>query len=580
MSVLSDLFKDIADAIGEKTGDPDKPLSPASFPTEILSIVTGGSSGGGDGKELRFVEGSFGSLSSTLGRQTISHGLGEKPDFIFVFPSIAGETLSDAQANRFCYAFGFNSRISASVQSAWSGFVSKSTGYTIITSTSANGIDKTTSSERSSGAIYTPNDETFEVGGDTYLFSGNYRWIAVSGIGGTVSGGGSSADVCYVTFCNYDGTYLGKKAVAVGDDCADPFARGVITQTPTKESDAEYVYTFAGWATEPNGGASSTALKEVNTDRTLYASYTGVYQNYVITYYDTDGATVLGTQTLPYGSMPSFEATKEGAFFGGWTPEPVPVTGNASYIVKWVGKVDFATAAWGDIAAVSESGQATLHFAVGDTKEVPITYSDGTSGTLTVAIAGFNHDDLSNGTGKAGISIVCMSLPNIYSKFYNSSSGNVSYLDSNCIIDDALTNKVYPILPEALRAVIKNVSKKVDTTKNSGTSPTLGTVNAPLWILSMVELGHNGTGTSYTSTLGSRYALFPYQDITQTTSPKLERVPNEDTGSYGYYYTRNLNRIGVHSAWLIAQSSDKSKAYAMQSNSYNYESRIRFGFCV
>ena len=271
MSVLSDLFKDIADAIGEKTGDPDKPLSPASFPTEILSIVTGGSSGGGDGKELRFAEGSFGSTASTLGRQTISHGLGEKPDFIFVFPSIAGETLADAQANRFCYAFGFNSRISASVQSAWSGFVSKSTGYTIITSTSANGIDKTTSSERSAGAIYTPNDETFEVGGDTYLFGGNYRWIAVSGIGGTASGGGGMGD--YIITCMSDDgqTVLYQKPVMHGDSCGDLIERGLI-EKPAKEEDG-MEHTFLGWSYSIGGSVVSNVFNNVTEDRTVYAVF-------------------------------------------------------------------------------------------------------------------------------------------------------------------------------------------------------------------------------------------------------------------------------------------------------------------
>ena len=83
----------------------------------------------------------------------------------------------------------------------------------------------------------------------------------------------ASADVRYVTFMNHDGTVeLGKKAVAVGDDCADPIARGIFG-TPTREPDAQYNYTFYGWSTTPNGGADSSWNKAVTANKTVYANY-------------------------------------------------------------------------------------------------------------------------------------------------------------------------------------------------------------------------------------------------------------------------------------------------------------------
>lgn len=42
MSVLSELFQDIADAIRSKTGG-EESMSPAEFPDEIRSITGGGS---------------------------------------------------------------------------------------------------------------------------------------------------------------------------------------------------------------------------------------------------------------------------------------------------------------------------------------------------------------------------------------------------------------------------------------------------------------------------------------------------------------------------------------------------------
>jgi hypothetical protein len=85
--------------------------------------------------------------------------------------------------------------------------------------------------------------------------------------------GGSSADVRYVTFMSYDGLIeYGKKAVAVGDDCADPIARDLFA-TPTRESDEQYNYTFYGWATELDGAAVSNWNKAITEDKTVYACF-------------------------------------------------------------------------------------------------------------------------------------------------------------------------------------------------------------------------------------------------------------------------------------------------------------------
>jgi hypothetical protein len=112
---------------------------------------------------------------------------------------------------------------------------------------------------------------------------------------------GSSSDVRYVTFKSYDGSVeYGKKAVAVGDDCADPIARGIFS-TPTRESDAQYNYTHNGWATEPNGTAVSNWNKAVTEDKIVYATFTATVRSYTITYYDDDGTTVLKAENLTYG---------------------------------------------------------------------------------------------------------------------------------------------------------------------------------------------------------------------------------------------------------------------------------------
>lgn len=83
----------------------------------------------------------------------------------------------------------------------------------------------------------------------------------------------TSDDVRYVTFMSYDGLVeYGKKAVAVGDDCADPIARGIFA-TPTKESDVTYDYRFVNWASEVDGEVDNTWNKAILEDKTVYAVF-------------------------------------------------------------------------------------------------------------------------------------------------------------------------------------------------------------------------------------------------------------------------------------------------------------------
>lgn len=206
--------------------------------------------------------------------------------------------------------------------------------------------------------------------------------VMVAGILGTHEGG--SEDLRYVTFMNDDGTVeYGKKAVAVGDDCADPISRGIFS-TPTKESTAQYNYTFSGgWATEPGGGINADALKNVTEDRTVYANFIAAVRYYTITYLDSDGTTVLKTESLAYGATPSYKPTSADYTFVGWVPEAATVTGNASYTATWKAKPAFATASWADIKATADAGEASAAFKVGDTKTVILTFADGTKENVT-----------------------------------------------------------------------------------------------------------------------------------------------------------------------------------------------------
>lgn len=221
----------------------------------------------------------------------------------------------------------------------------------------------------------------------------------VEAINGITTGGGSSEDVRYVTFMNGD-QVLFVKPVAVGDDCADVIARGLIG-TPTKESTAQYDYTYSGWSLTDGGSASSAALSSVTEDRTVYAAYTSAVRKYTITFYDDDGVTVLKTLTASYGSTITYEPVKQGYNFVEWSPALAEVTGDASYVASFE-IASFYTMSWADISAASTAGTAANMFAVGDTKPVRVNGKIGTVSVnmeLLVYILGFDHNSAVEGSG-------------------------------------------------------------------------------------------------------------------------------------------------------------------------------------
>ena len=151
----------------------------------------------------------------------------------------------------------------------------------------------------------------------------------------TGGGGGSSADVRYVTFTNPATGETFVKPVAVGDDCVDVVAKGLWAK-PTQESTAQYDYAFANsWSAEPNGTADANILKSITEDKTVYAVFTATVRTYTVTLYDSDGTTILKTEQVAYGSRPSYKPTKTGYTFAGWTPTTA-VTGDTSYVAVWI----------------------------------------------------------------------------------------------------------------------------------------------------------------------------------------------------------------------------------------------------
>ena len=141
-----------------------------------------------------------------------------------------------------------------------------------------------------------------------------------------------------IVWKNEDGTVLDTKQVPYGET---PAFSG---ETPTKEGDAQYTYTFTGWNPEV-------------TSVTGPAVYTAVFQQtvnqYTITWKNEDGS-VLKSEQVNYGTIPSYTGeapTKEGDAqyrysFKGWTPEPAAVTADVTYIAQYEQIVNTYKVTW------------------------------------------------------------------------------------------------------------------------------------------------------------------------------------------------------------------------------------------
>lgn len=278
-----------------------------------------------------------------------------------------------------------------------------------------------------------------------------------------------------VTFIGSDGSVLCKVTVAPGLDCQDPVETNLITR-PAKEPTVSTTYSFIGWSLTEGGDADSTALENVTEDRVVYAAFVSYVRTYTVRFYDGD--TVLKTVKVAYGSSASYTpAKKDGYIFKEWKPSPNYITGDTDCYAQWNASENLADYTWGQIAEIAESGEAATRFVVGDTKPLSVTV-DSENYTFTGRLIGFNHDDLSDGTGKAGMTFEIYDLPKIglaqkMNKYYPESDAWLNF-DQNA----------KDFVASDLKQHIKQVSKKCYRNADQ----TIGTLDAYMWRFSIREL--------------------------------------------------------------------------------------------
>lgn len=151
---------------------------------------------------------------------------------------------------------------------------------------------------------------------------------------------------------------------------------------------------------------------------------------------------------------------------------------------------------WDTIATYAASGLAGDIWKIGDTKTFSI---DGVD--YTAVIAGFNHDDLADGTGKAGITFALQTC--LATKYRLNSTDTNSGGWGGCAFRATLQGDIFEQLETSLKNVIKPVIKKASA---GSQSTTINSYTDTLFLFAEIEVF--GTSANSVAGEGEQYDYF------------------------------------------------------------------------
>ena len=195
----------------------------------------------------------------------------------------------------------------------------------------------------------------------------------------------------------------------------------------------------------------------------------------------------------------------------------IPTWNGAYEDISTSAAVNFATDSWETISAACKDGSYKTVYQVGDTKDIELS----TGETITVAIMGFDHDDLSDGSGKAPITLGMTELMATTYRM-NSTDTNAGGWDESEMRTSTMATLLTQ-LPSDLQSVIKQVNKKA-TAGDKSTSIT--TSADKLWLLAEVEV--DGTTSAGYADEGEQYE---YWKTVKNGKKDSDRIKKKSNGS-------------------------------------------------
>lgn len=240
----------------------------------------------------------------------------------------------------------------------------------------------------------------------------------------------------------------------------------------------------------------------------------------------------------------------------------IPTWNGAYEDISTSAAVNFATDSWETISAACKDGSYKTVYQVGDTKDITLS----TGETITVAIMGFDHDDLSDGSGKAPITVAMENL--LATKYSMNSAGtNVGGWNDSLMRTSTMAT-ILTQLPSDLQSVIKQVNKKATS---GGGVTTITTSSDNLWLFAEVEVDGT-TSTGYASE-GEQYEYWQSVKDGTVDADRIKYLSN-GSGSADVWWLRSP-RVNISSTF---RSVDSSGAVGIRIAEFTLG--VCFGFCV
>ena len=227
---------------------------------------------------------------------------------------------------------------------------------------------------------------------------------------------------------------------------------------------------------------------------------------------------------------------------------------------------DYIQDDWATIAAHAENGTAPDVYPIGARKKIPVRLN-GVDYNLDVEIIGYNHDNLADGSGKAGITFFCKELPDFIVELYEGNTNDYGWEESYA--RHYLNEELYKALPEDLKNVMKLVTKISD---GGPSKRSLVETEDYCWLLSYNEVGFDSNNIHIVNGQGELYIdTFKYGNDGDASRIRYK----SDGYTAGYWWLRTTYYGEITVLGYSVSNTGSSIGVGLWSK-WN----IPFGFCV
>lgn len=356
-----------------------------------------------------------------------------------------------------------------------------------------------------------------------------------------------------VTFQNWDGSSLkridGTDAVfrvAEGGHVPDPISTGLL-DTPTRESDAEYHYSYIGW---------DSSLQNVTEDRIIRAVYTPSDRYYRVTWWADAAETKVNQeeQIIAHGASVYLgpDPVEDGKVWIGWdktaddvvcdldihpvllTPVlPTVVPEEFDYLYS-DDPDDISAYTLAEFVGILESGRAKTYFQLGDRIKMVIPKNDAIAdGVIVLRAVDYNHFRLADGSGDlAGVVFDMVGVMNQMSRMnpQHTTTGGWDATELRA----KLNEQYFPVLPLHWQRLIRPVT--VWSTVGDSSTEIVSSADR-LFLLSASETGWKlGAPYSYEVDPDAENERMP---VFTDTAAAMKRQINGEGSVTCSYWTRS-----------------------------------------